>query len=509
MKADNKRILINTIVLYCRMMLVMFVSFFTTRIVLKVLGVEDYGLVNVIGGVVGMFGFISIALSTACSRYFSYELGCGDDMRLNQMFSMMLLLYGLTAIIILVLFESAGLWYVRNKLVCSVSRLNAANLFFQITVVTVMVNWFTVPYSALIIAHEEFSLYAFLSMVDVGLKLVSALGVLFVHSYDHLVTYGLFVLGAALVHATLYVSISYNKYPQSHFRYYFDKKRFGEICRFNGWRMFGVLSWTTSDTLVNLLLNSFFGPVVNAARAIAVQLNGCVRMFTSNFLTATNPQLIKIWASGNKQEFYSLLARVSKLAYFLVFFFALPLYVELPIVLEWWLGGIPEYVIPFTRLVLISALPNIFVLPLETAAQAVGKIGLTEGLGNGTLLLMWPLSWVALAAGCSPEKVFVIAIIIAVLRTFIYFMVVLKLVGYSRRIFLREVFLRLAVASVLSFTVVRAVSMCFDSGVMRFLVVGTTSVAVTIICFMFAALNKQERLLIVRSIKDFVNKKIK
>ncbi|MBQ8125611.1 MAG: hypothetical protein IJ173_12540 [Kiritimatiellae bacterium] len=504
MKANSNKILINTVVLYCRMLFAMFVSFFTTRIVLRALGVEDYGLVNVIGGVVGMFGFISISLSTACLRYFGYELGRKDDVSLNRVFSMIILLYAVTAIVIVGLFESVGLWYVSKKLVCSPERVAAAIKFFHIMVASVMINWFTVPYTSLIIAHEEFSLYSFLSIVDVILKLISALGILWVRSCDHLVAYGIFLFSTAVLHAFLHISICFCKYPQSHIRFYFEKEKFFDLCKFNGWRMFGVLSWTTSDAFVNLLLNSFFGPVVNAARAIAMQLNGCVRMFTANFLTASNPQLIKQWAAGDRMGFYLLLNRISKLGYFLVFFFALPLFVELPTISRWWLGQVPEYVVSFTRLVLFSALPNTLVLPLETAAQAVGNIRKAEGMGNGMLLWMWPLSWLALRFNSPPAAIFVIAIGVAIARLMIYFIVVMKLIGYSKVLFVKEVLLRLAISSIVAIVFVWIVELCPLSAGWHFLCVGSASVFITTASFLLIAATSRERAVLRLTIRDWI-----
>ena len=491
--SNNKRLLANTAYMYGRMAFAMFVSFFTTRMVLRVLGVENYGLVNVIGGVVGMFSFISITLGTACGRFFTYELGRNDETRLNQMFSMMLLLYAGAAIVMLFLFETIGSWYMARRLVCSIERLHAAKVFFQITVATVLINWFSVPFSALIMSYENFSLYSMLSIVDVLLKLAAAVGVIFVRNCDSLIAYGLLVMTGAVIHASLYIGITRKRYPVSHYRFFVERKAFVEICKFNGWRMFGVFSWMTSDTLVNLLLNAYFGPVVNAARAIAIQLNGSVRMFTANFLTATNPQLIKLWSAEDRKSFYLLLQRASKLGYFLVFFFALPLFVELPVFLEWWLKTVPEHAMVFTRLVLVSALPNTFVLPLETAAQAVGRIGLVEGFGNGMLLLMWPASWIALRLGCQPEAVFAIAIVIACIRTTMYFLVVMRLVGLSKRKFFKAVFLRLAWPSIASAAIVYGMSRLFSPGGVQFVAVGSVSVVSTFLLFGGFALDAHER----------------
>ena len=318
-ESSNKRLLLNTVILYVRMFAVMAMAFCTTRIVLNVLGNIDYGLVNAIAGVVSMFSFISVSLSTACSRYFSFELGRKDYVKLNQMFSLILFLYVCVAGVLCLMSETVGLWYLEHKLVFPPDRANAVFWFFQCTVGTIIVGWLAVPYNSLAVAYENMTLFSWLSIFDAAIKLIVAFLIRFTANYDALVGYGVLLFAGAVIHSSANYLIVRIKYPSSRFRWYFDKMVFKNVCTFSGWNFFGVFIWMTSDTFISLLLNSFFGPIVNAARAIAIQVMSGVSSFAVNFLTAARPQIVKCWASDAKMEAWVLFKRVSKVGYFLMF----------------------------------------------------------------------------------------------------------------------------------------------------------------------------------------------
>lgn len=490
---NNRRIAVNTCVLYVRLLFTMLVSFFTTRIVLKALGVEDLGLVNAIGGVSSLFGFISISLSTACSRYFSFEIGRMDKGRLGEVFSEMLLLYVAGGAILLMLLESIGGWYVLNKLVVPSGREIVAYYYFQLTIFTWLAGWFSVPYSALIVSYENMTLFAFLSIADAVFKLVVALSVMFVKSVDSLMFYGWLLLFVAILHSGIYILIARAKYPVCKFHFCFKKHDVVEMLSFNGWQSFGALAWTTSDCCVNLLLNSFFGPVINAARLVAYQLLCAVGSFTQGFLTATRPQIVKLWAAGERESFYSLLKRSSKIGYFLTFFFAMPLFIEADLVLKWWLGNSPEHSLAFTRIILIHALINTFSFPLVYAAQAVGKLALFNGLGSGVLLLTWPCSWIALRMGGSPESVFVIAAMVVCVAVVFRVAVLVRMAKLPLIDFLGSVFGRMLAFSLFAATPALFVHSLFSVGIERFLFVGTCAVVSMTVTFYYVGLDAIER----------------
>lgn len=490
---NNKRIAVNTGVLYVRLLFTMFVSFFTTRVVLKALGVEDLGLVNAIGGVSSLFGFISITLSTACARYFSFELGRADKGRLGEVFSEMLLLYVAGGIVLMLLLETVGSWYVLNKLVVPLGRDTAAYWFFQLTIFTWLAGWFSVPYSALIVSYENMTLFAAMSIVEVLFKLIVAVVVLWVKDVDSLLFYGWLLLIAGMIHSSVYIAMARIKYPICKFRFCLHKHDMVEMLSFNGWQSFGALAWTTSDCCVNLLLNSFFGPIVNASRLVAYQLQHAVGNFTQGFLTATRPQIVKFWAAGEMVSFYSLLKRSSKIGYFLTFFFAMPLFIEADQVLGWWLGNPPDHSLAFTRIVIVHALINTFSFPLVYGAQAVGKIALFNGIGSGVLLFTWPCSWIALRMGGAPESVFVIAVIVVCVAVAMRVVILAKIAKLPIIDFCISVFGRMLAFSLLAVAPVLLIRRMIPVGLERFLLVGITAVISMTIVFYCIGLDCVER----------------
>lgn len=491
--ANNKKIAVNTVLLYGRMLFCMVLSFYTTRIVLQALGVVDYGLVNAIGGVVGMFSFISIPLSTSCSRFFSYDLGKNDFVQLGRTFSQMLILYLFGALLIVGLVETIGLWYMKNKLVLPENRFAPAMIYFQLTVATLVANWFSVPYSSLIISYENMAAYAGLSIFDAVIRLSAAGCVLLVRSMDGLVFYGVLLLVAVSLHTLANYYFARHKYPACKFKWHFDRAKFKYLCSFNGWQLFGALAWTSSEVFVNLLLNAFFGPVVNAARGIAAQVMSGVFGFTSNFLTAARPQIVKLWAAGDKIGFYNLLKRTSKIGYFLVLFMSMPLLFELDSVLAVWLKEVPEHAVAFTKIIIVTSLVNTFSHPIVYAAQAVGRIALFEGLGSGIRVLVWPLSWVALNWGCGPETVFYIALGGTAFCVLLRFLILVRLTGVSLVDFLFDVFVRMAIVSLIVYLIVVCPYASMPAGIFRFVVVGMVSSLSVIVVFGLFGFNRQER----------------
>ena len=483
------------------MIVVMCVSFYTTRIVLRVLGVVDFGLVNAIGGVVGMFSFVSATLSTACSRYFSYELGRQNYVRLNQLFSLILFLFVCLAIFLVVSTESIGLWYLRSKLVLPSERTIAAFWFFQFTVLTVVVGWLSVPYSSMAVSCENMALFSWLSIFDAVVKLVIALCISRISCYDKLIFYGGLLFVGSVVSALLYFIIVRRMYSACRFKWYFNTVDFREICIFGGWNFFGVFIWMTSDTFLNLLLNSFFGPVVNAARGVAMQVNHGVSVFTTNFLTAARPQIVKLWASNNVKEAWLLYKSVSKGSFFLVFVFALPLCLELPFVLSLWLGVVPEYTLIFTRLVVVTTVLNTFSHPAAYLMQAVGRMGLFEGIGSGVRIFIFPVSYLLLRSGAPPDSVFYISMVFTILCVAIRLGVLFKVGRLPANDFILDVIVRLMIASSFSIGLVLLVNNTMSSGWCRLLACCAMSGVMSTTVFFLVALNVQERL----AVRNFIN----
>lgn len=490
---NNKTLAINTLVLYGRMLFCMALSFFTTRIALQALGVVNFGLVNAIGGVVSMFVFMSIPLSTACSRFFSFDIGREDYIQLEKTFSMIMLLYVLAALILTGLIETIGLWYMRNKLSVPFERYNAAIVFFHLSVATLIIHWFSIPYSAMIISHEKMGIFAKLSIFEAISKFLAATLVLLVKDMDGLMLYGAALFVGTLAFTSLNAVCAFMSCKGCRFRWHFERSKFKELCAFNGWQLFGSLGWTSSEVFVNLLLNSFFGPVVNAARSISSQVMGGVFGFAQNFLTAVRPQIVKMWAAGDKVGYYNLLKRSSKFSCFLVVIFGIPLFLELETVLHVWLTVIPDYTVIFIRITLMTALINAFSLPIVYAAQAVGKIALFELIGSGVRILVWPISWATLKFGCGPVSVFYIALAIALASLMLRFAILVKESGIPAPDFIKDVIIRMGLIIILvsSITVLPTVVML--PGLLRFFVVVGVGAILTCSAFIFLGLNGAER----------------
>ncbi len=345
MSTTTVRIAKNTLMLYFRQILIMLVSLYTVRVVLETLGAEDYGIYNVVAGVVTMFGFLSTAMATASQRYFSFEIGRGDFEQLRKIFSLSLLVYFLIAILVLLLAETIGLWFVNNKLVISSDRKSAALWVYQISILSFLFTIITTPYMAMIIAREDMNIYAFVSIIETILKL----GVVFILrliSWDKLVLYGILMLGVTLIITIIYQTICVKKYQECKFRFYWDNVIFKEITSYTGWNMFGASVGVFKNQMVNIVLNQFFNPVVIASRSIAVSVNTAVSSFSHNFSTAIRPQIIKNYATEQKEIMLSLMFRGIKGTYLLMYLFVLPMIFEAPVILKLWLKNPPAFTLP-------------------------------------------------------------------------------------------------------------------------------------------------------------------
>ena len=337
----TKRIAKNTLMLYFRQILIMVVSLYTVRVVLNTLGAEDYGIYNVVAGVVTMFSFLSSSMATASQRYFSFALGENDNEKLKKYFSMSFTIYCLIALIVLVLAETVGLWFVVNKLVVPMERKDAAFWIYQASVFSMIFTILTAPFMASIIAHEDMNIYAYVSIIEVVLKL----GIVFLlplFAIDKLIFYGLLMAVVVFINTAIYRTICVKKYSECKFSFFWEKDLFKELISYTGWNMFGAAVGVFKYQVVNIILNQFFNPIVNTARGIAQQVNSAVNSFAQNFSTAVRPQIIKTYASGEKDKMLQLMFRSCKATFLLMYVFALPLILEMPYVLKLWLKNVPD-----------------------------------------------------------------------------------------------------------------------------------------------------------------------
>jgi O-antigen/teichoic acid export membrane protein len=401
--SNTLRIAKNTLMLYFRQILVILVNLYTVRVVLNTLGAEDYGIYSVVAGVVSMFGFLSSSMTNASQRYFAFEIGRNNN-ELIKIFSLTMMIYVLISIIFLVIAETLGLWFVKTKLIIPFERLYAAIWVYQCSVISFVLTMITTPYKAVIIAHENMNVYAVVGIVEAVLKLATAYTMIFFF-FDKLRLYGILLLSVMFINTGIYRFISGKKYTECRFRFYWDFKIFREMTGYISWNLFGTLADVIKHQGTNILLNLFFGPLVNAARALSRQISTTIRDFALNFSTAARPQIIKYYAAGNHQGMLVLVFRASKGAAILLFFFILPIELELPFLLGVWLKEIPQYVLEFTRILLANTLIDSISFPLQSMSLATGKIKWYQAVSGGIILLNLPAVFIALKAGCSPVSV--------------------------------------------------------------------------------------------------------
>ena len=497
----TKRIAKNTLMLYFRQILIMIVSLYTVRVVLNTLGAEDYGIYNVVAGVVTMFSFLSNSMATASQRYFSFALGQNDSENLKKYFSMSFSIYCLIALLVLILAETVGLWFVTQKLVIPVERQNAAFWIYQASIFSMICTILTAPFMASIIAHEDMNIYAYVSIIEVVLKL----GIVFLlplFAIDKLIFYGLLMAGVVFINTAIYRTICVKKYVECKFSFFWEKSLFKELVSYTGWNMFGSAVGVFKNQIVNIILNQFFNPVVNAARGIAAQVNSAVNSFAQNFSTAVRPQIIKNYASGEKEKMLQLMFRSCKATFLLMFVFALPLILEMPYVLKLWLKNVPEYAVLFTILALLDALIDTISYPIMAAAQATGKIKLYQAVVGGVLLLNAPIAFVVLKLGAPAFSVFIVSISVTSLAFIVRLCILNKLINFSFWNFIWKVFIPIICCAGLAFIVPYFVRNLLDSSFIRLCVTVIVSVICVALSGYFVALSKNERQWIVGIIKS-------
>lgn len=490
--ADTKRIAKNTLMLYFRQILIMLVSLYTVRVVLNTLGAEDYGIYNVVAGVVTMFSFISGAMATASQRYFSFDLGKRDVEHLKTTFSITFQIYVLIALIVILIAETLGLWFVNNKLVIPSGRMIAANWIFQAAIVSFLLTLITTPYMASIIAHENMDVYAYVSIIEVALKL-SVIFLLKILPYDKLSLYGILLAIVAFISTSIYRLYCRNHYDECKFRFVKDGKLFKEIVSYSGWNLFGSIAGVVKNQITNILLNIYFGAVVNAARGIASQVNAAVANFGQNFTVALRPPIIKEYTSEEKDNAYMLVCRGSKFTFFLLYLFALPLFLEMNTVLKLWLKNPPNQSVLFTRLIIIETVLISVSYSIMTLVQATGKIKLYQGVVGGILLLNLPLSYFALKLAAPAHVVMVIAILVEVMAFFARMIVVRYLTSFSISLFFFNTICPCIFVSVISAILPCLVIFTMNESFFRLCITIFVSVMSTGSCILFIGMNKLER----------------
>lgn len=432
MESPNKgRIAKNTIFLYFRMFLVMGVSLFTSRIVLEKLGVDNFGIYQTVGGVVGLMSFINSTLSTGTSRFITFELGRGNRERLARTFSTTLSVQFILVGIIVLLCETIGLWFVNHKLQIPQGSMYAAVAAYHISILTTAVSLIQVPFTSAIIAHERMNMFAYLSIFDVCAKL----GIVYLLSVGHvnrLILYATLLLLVQTLVTSFYVIYCLRHFPETHYKILLDKPIFKEIAGFSGWSLFAATSIALNNQGVLVLLNMFFSPVVVAARAISIQVNNAANQFVANFRTAVNPQIVKQYAAGHYDDSKALLLSSAKYGFYLMFMLSLPICMCASPLLHVWLTEVPQYSVVFLQLVVIQSLFQVFDTSFYTALFAKGDLRLNALISPTLGFIMFPIVYLMFRMGCSPVALSWASLIMyAMLGMVVKPILIIKIVNYT------------------------------------------------------------------------------
>lgn len=437
--ANNKLIAKNTMLLYIRMLCQVLIGLYTSRVVLQVLGVSDFGVYNVVGGIVMMLFFLSGSLGAASSRFITYDLGKGDMKVMKKTFGNILAIHYLLAILAFILFETVGLWFVLEKLQIPEGRENAAFWVYQCSIFTFLLSVISVPYDAAIIAHEKMAAYAYIAITNQLLKLL-ILYVLLVFPGDKLVVYAVLYAFVQFLNRIICRIYCIRHFEETRIRMSFDRGEVKRMLGFTLWITYGGIPFIVNTQGLNILLNLFFGPVVNAARGIAVQVQSVVENFCTNFQMAFNPQITKSYAQGNIRYMHQLVKMSSKLSFFLLFFISFLLMVEARLVLEWWLGIVPEHTVNFLRLILAICMIKSVSNPLIIAVRATGDIKKFQLVEGTVLLLVFPICYVLLKFfHAEAEYVFCVHLIIELIAQLIRVGMILPRISMSVMNYFRKV----------------------------------------------------------------------
>lgn len=489
---NAQRIVRNTLMLYIRMFVLLLVGLYTSRVVLNALGENDFGVYNVVGGVVSMFTVISGALTAAVTRFITFEMGKGDPERLRKVYSTAVSIQLALAAVIVILAEPAGLWFIDNRMTIDPSRIPAARWVLQFSLLTFVINLMTVPQMAVITAHEKMSAYAGIGLLDGFLRLGTAL-LITCSSSDRLIIYSALMAAGVLI-----VRAAYGIYCRIHFadiRYKagFDPKLMREMASFAGWNFIGVTSGVLRDHGGNILVNLFFGTAVNAARGIAVQLNGAVQGFVTNFMTAVNPQITKSYASGDTSYMLSLVMKASRMSFYLLFVIALPILLNTDYLLGIWLKEVPAHTSGFAQLFLVFALSESLSHPLITAQLATGNIRRYQLTVGGLQLLNIPVSYIFLKAGAAPEVTVAVAIALSQICLAARLILLRGMVGLEVGVFLRKVYLNVIAVASAALVVPLLLGGFMPSGFAGFLCSVILSVASAGLSVLFIGFSREER----------------
>ena len=500
--SDNKRIAKNTIFLYIRMMVVMLVSLFTSRVILNTLGATDYGIYNVVGGIVTIVSFLNSALCASTSRFLTFALGEKNIQKQKSTFGACLNLHIGIALLVLILGETVGLWFFYEKMVIPDERMVAAFWVYQFSILTTMVSFTQVPYNASLIAHEEMSIYAYVGLYEAISRLIIAY-LITISPIDKLVFYGLLLLINTIVVQLFYRWYAVRHFEECRFSLVKDKVLYKRLLSYGGWDLFGNLALVCQGEGVNLLLNVFFGPVVNAARAIAFQIQGAVTQFVSNFMTAVRPQVIKNYAEGNVDKMYTMTFYAAKFSYILMLALVVPIIYEIRFILGIWLGdAVPDETALFAVIVLMTYTWRTFHIAALMPYHAIGKIK-TGNVTIGSLMIATlPIGYVLFKCGCPAYSVFLAIFAVEIVGMFAIYWLIHRYEYFPYKYVFTKILMPCGLVTIFTIIVPAFITHLMNDGWARLIIVGISTEFSLLLSALYLGLNKEERTRIFSFIKN-------
>lgn len=505
--SSNKRIAKNTAFLYVRMLFVLIVSLYTSRVVLRTLGVVDFGVNNVVAGFVSMFAFLNSTLTNSIQRFYNFELGKNGVYGMQKVYQTSILIQVVLAVITVLAVETIGVWYLETKMVIPADRIVAARWVFQCAVAGLVFVIMGIPYSSAIMAHEKMDYYAVVGILDAVLKLALVFALPHI-PYDKLIMYGCLTLSVNILNFLLYFVYSKLKFKELKFKLVYYKDLFKAMLGFSGWNVVGTFANMLKGQGVNMILNIFFGPVVNAARGVAYQMMNALHGFTANIVVAFRPQLVQSYASGNYQRVKNIFYSESKITYILMLALVVPVIMEMPYLLDLWLGkdAVPDYTVPFANLVLINMLFSTLNTPCTQVIHATGKVKTYQIVYSVLIISILPISWTILKLGGNPTSVFVVSLAMTIVNQIVSLFIVRKVYEYSIREYLKTVIFPCVIVSVLLPIVPFMITKTMEVSFARLAVVCVADVLLAAAISYNIALDSSEKKMVLALINKVIKK---
>lgn len=504
---NTKRIAKNTVFLTGRMLFGLLVSLYTSRVILQALGVDDYGIYGVVGGLVTMFSIVSGSIQASINRFITYELGINDADRLQKTFSTAFMVQAFLAIIVFVLGETVGVWFLNTYMVIPTDRLFAAHVAFQSSIFSFMLGLVLMPYNACINAHEHMNVFAYLGIFDIVLKLVIVLFVAYCNlAFDKLIVYSIMVVASGIIMQVISAGYCRRHFSETKVKWQIDRDYMKQMGRFAGWNFIGASSALLRDAGGNILLNLFFGPAVNAARSVAGSVSNAVCGFSNNFMAAINPQITKSYASHDNSYMMSLLFRSSRFAFYIILLIGLPIIFNTSYILNLWLTTVPKFSAIFVKLAIIFALIESISSPLITAQLATGKIKKYQLGVGGLQMLNLPLAYVLLKLCDMPYAVYIVAIVVSLLCLCARLFFLHDMIELPIKAFFHDVIINVSLVSIVSILSPLCISVVISNDLTGFMLSVIICLLSSFISIMYIGMKENERKYITFRLKTSFNR---